>query len=47
MEYAKPELVVVGSAAAVVLGSELGGNDDGTGFENQQPMVFTEAGLDD
>jgi hypothetical protein len=45
MKYSTPELVVLGSAAHLVLGAPQGDDDNGTDFE--QPAVGLVLGLDD
>lgn len=46
MQYSTPELVVLGSAAALVLGGDTGLFDNGTS-ERTQPMAGVALGLDD
>ena len=46
MEYITPELVVLGSASALVLGDEKGSEDNG-GSEFTHPALGFALGLDD
>ena len=46
MEYSTPELVLLGSASALVLGGQEGEDDNGATEFTQPPMGFA-LGLDD
>jgi hypothetical protein len=46
MEYSTPELVVLGSASALVLGDEIGSGDNGFTDVTKPPMGIA-LGLDD
>ncbi|HEX7021006.1 MAG TPA: hypothetical protein VF159_13400 [Gemmatimonadaceae bacterium] len=46
MEYAKPELVVVGQASALVLGG-LPGEHDNPNADTERPIMGIALGLDD
>ncbi|HEX3701859.1 MAG TPA: hypothetical protein VHU82_00920 [Vicinamibacterales bacterium] len=46
MEYSTPELVVLGSASALVLGDDPGGTENGGTFVTKAPMGLV-LGLDD
>ncbi|HWF86817.1 MAG TPA: hypothetical protein VG222_18290 [Vicinamibacterales bacterium] len=46
MEYSTPELVVLGSASALVLGDGIGGDDNGMSGVTKPPMGIV-LGLDD
>lgn len=46
MRYATPELVVIGSASALVQGGDIGKLDN-VGSETSQPLVGVLLGLDD
>jgi hypothetical protein len=41
MEYITPELVVLGSASALVLGAEPGQDDNGSSETSQPPLGIT------
>ena len=47
MKYATPELVVLGSASALVLGTDIKGQLDNGGSESSKPAVGLALGLDD
>ncbi|HEX3701860.1 MAG TPA: hypothetical protein VHU82_00925 [Vicinamibacterales bacterium] len=46
MEYSTPELVVLGSASALVLGDQIGGDDNADSHVTMPPMGLA-LGLDD
>ena len=47
MKYATPELVVLGSASALVLGSEIVGKFDNLDSETSKPAAGVALGLDE
>lgn len=47
MEYEKPELTILGSTNAIVLGSSNSGNSDQSGESNHRRAEDIEDGLDD
>jgi hypothetical protein len=46
MEYSTPELVVLGSASSLVLGDQIGGDENGSSGVTRLPVGLV-AGLDD
>jgi len=46
MKYSTPELIVLGSAAVLVLGGDVGMDDNGSS-ETSKPIVGVALGLDD
>jgi hypothetical protein len=47
MKYATPEIVVLGSASALVLGSDIQGKFDNGDSQTSKPAVGITLGLDD